>query len=260
MNQPVIRAVAGPAGIGKTTWIRQQIATESLPALYFSPGTGSVPIDQTCISAEFPQVKILSDTQKSLLTKHLINGGVAYIELGCYLKLDAVNSLLEEFPSRRVCIVPPNTKDSEWQNWADETVEGVSINQEWEQLLIWRLSLQGNVIDPVSLDVFWYQEMTQGAYGKIHRAKGIFDIADGRSFYLDFVAELAETKYEELNLPRWLEGKPQRFSGIEIIGKNLDQTALLQTLEDSCLPEAAILYYQQQVKDSMSLSAEEETT
>lgn len=260
MNQLVITAVAGPAGIGKTTWIRQQIATESLPVVYFSPGTGNVPIDQACIAAEFPQVKTLSDTQKSLLTKHLINGGVAYIELGCYLQLDAVNSLLEEFSSRRVCIVPPTIKDSEWQNWADETVEGVSINQQWEQLSIWRLPLQGNVIDPVSLDVFWYQEMTQGAYGKIHRAKGIFDSADGRAFYLDFVAELAETKYEELNLPRWLEGKPQRFSGIEIIGENLDETALLQTLEYSCLPEAAILYYQQQVKDSMSLSAEEETT
>jgi hypothetical protein len=205
-------------------------------------------------------VKTLSDAQKSLLTKHLINGGVAYIELGYYLQLDALNSLLEAFPSRRVCIVPPNTKDSEWQNWADETVEGVSINQQWEQLSIWRLPLQGNVIDPGSLDVFWYQEMTEGAYGKIHRAKGIFDIADGRSFCLDFVAELAETKYEELNLPLWLEGKPQRFSGIEIIGENLDETSLLQTLEDSCLSEAVILYYQQQVKDSMSLSAEEETT
>ena len=94
MNQPVIMAVAGRAGVGKTTWIRQQIATESLPVLYFSPGTGSVPIDQTCISAEFPQVKTLSDAQKSLLTKHLINGGVAYIELGYYLQLDALNSLL----------------------------------------------------------------------------------------------------------------------------------------------------------------------
>ncbi|CAD5969889.1 GTP-binding protein [Planktothrix agardhii] len=260
MNQPVIMAVAGRAGVGKTTWIRQQIATESLPVLYFSPGTGSVPIDQTCISAEFPQVKTLNDAKKSLLTKHLINGSVAYIELGYYLQLDALNSLLEAFPSRRVCIVPPNTKDSEWQNWADETVEGVSINQQGEQLSIWRLPLQGNVIDPGSLDVFWYQEMTEGAYGKIHRAKGIFDIADGRSFYLDFVAELAETKYEELNLPLWLKGKPQRFSGIEIIGENLDETSLLQTLEDSCLSEAVILYYQQQVKDSMSLSAEEETT
>lgn len=260
MNQPVIMAVAGRAGVGKTTWIRQQIATESLQVLYFSPGTGSVPIDQTCISAEFPQVKTLSDTQQSLLTEHLINGGVAYIELGYYLQLDALNSLLEAFPSRRVCIVPPNTKDKEWQNWADEIVEGVSINQQGEKLSIWRLPLQGNVIDPGSLDVFWYQEMTQGAYGKIHRAKGIFDIADGRSFYLDFVAELAETQYEELNLPRWLEGKPQRFSGIEIIGENLDETSLLQTLEDSCLPEAVILYYQQQVKDSMSLSAEEERT
>ncbi|PSB47750.1 GTPase, G3E family protein, partial [filamentous cyanobacterium Phorm 6] len=109
-----------------------------------------------------------------------------------------------------------------------------------------------------SLDLFWYEEMTQGAYGKIHRAKGIFDIADGRSFYFDFAAEFKETAHEELPLPRWLEGRPQRFSGIEIVGENLNETALGQTLEDCCLPETIMLNYQQQVKQSL-LSAEETT-
>ncbi|MEG4446349.1 hypothetical protein QUB47_31550 [Microcoleus sp. AT9_B5] len=65
-------------------------------------------------------------------------------------------------------------------------VEGIAVSGEPEKLSIWRSPASGQVLDPASLDLFWYQEMTQGAYGKVHRAKGIFDIADGRSFYFDF--------------------------------------------------------------------------
>ena len=66
MSQPTITAVAGPPGSGKTTWIRQQLAAETAPILYFSPRTGNVPIDQTCIAAEFPQIKTLTDGEESL--------------------------------------------------------------------------------------------------------------------------------------------------------------------------------------------------
>jgi hypothetical protein len=60
MNIPKITVVAGLAGSGKTTWITQQIdcsvnATSNI--LYFSPGTGNVPIDQTRIKSEHPTVK-----------------------------------------------------------------------------------------------------------------------------------------------------------------------------------------------------------
>ncbi len=48
--------------------------------------------------------------------------------------------------------------------------------------------------------MFWY-ELTQGAYGTVQRAKGIFDVTDGRSLYFDFVAGLSKTTYLELNLP-----------------------------------------------------------
>jgi hypothetical protein len=69
MKQPC--AVAGPPGNGKTTWIRQQLAAETFPVLYLCPGTGNVPIDQTCIAAEFPQITILTDGEASQLAKHL---------------------------------------------------------------------------------------------------------------------------------------------------------------------------------------------
>ncbi len=259
MSQPTITAVAGPPGSGKTTWIRQQLAAETAPVLYFCPGSGNVPIDQTCIAAEFPQIKTLTDGEASLslLAKHLENGVSAYIELGFYLQLTTLENLLQSFPSRRISVVPPEIKDTEWHQWGDVIVEGIAVSGEVEKLSIWRSPASGQVLDPASLDMFWYQEITQGAYGKVHRAKGIFDIADGRSFYFDFAAQFQETAHEELQLPRWLEGRPQRFSGIEIVGENLDETALGQTLEDCCLSEAVMLNYQQQVKETLLLGEEE---
>lgn len=256
MSQPTITAVAGPPGSGKTTWIRQQLAAETSPALYLYPGTGYVPIDQTCIAAEFPQITTLADGQESAIAKHLNNGVSAYIEVGFYLQLTSIENLLQSFPTRRFAVVPPDIKNTEWHEWADVIVEAIAVSPEPEKLSIWRSPASGQVLDPASLDLFWYQEMTQGAYGKVHRAKGIFDIADGRCFYFDFAAEFKETAHEELALPRWLEGRPQRFSGIEIVGENLDEIALGQTLEDCCLSETILLHYQQQVKQAL-LSGEE---
>ncbi len=113
---------------------------------------------------------------------------------------------------------------------------------------MWRSRLTGQVIDTDSLEVFWY-ELTQGAYGAV-KTKGIFDVADGRLLYADFVDGLVKSDFQQLNLSRHLEGQPQR-SGIEVVGENLDESAIAQTLKDCCLSEAAIRHYQQQIKQEL---------
>jgi predicted ATPase len=54
----MITVVAGPCGAGKTTWILQELAQASAPAIYVTPGVGTVPIDATRVAARFPQVDI----------------------------------------------------------------------------------------------------------------------------------------------------------------------------------------------------------
>jgi flagellar biosynthesis GTPase FlhF len=44
---PKVFAIAGATGIGKTAWIRQQIAKTSEPVVYFYPNAGNVAIDST---------------------------------------------------------------------------------------------------------------------------------------------------------------------------------------------------------------------
>jgi hypothetical protein len=125
-----------------------------------------------------------------------------------------------------------------------------------------RSILTGQIIDGASLETFWY-ELTHGAYGKVQKAKGIFTLVDGRVLQLDFVAGLPkdapeitseitpETITTELPLPPCTKGRPDHFSGLEIIGFNLDRAGIAQTLEDSCLDDQAIAYYQEQIQEQI---------
>lgn len=243
-------AVAGLPGVGKTTWIRQQMAQADRPGLYFSPGSGNVAIDAAYIAAAFPEWAIEFEGNSDRLLEKMRDLPVGYLELGFHLDLAALEPILQKLGCRRVALIPANLDNTTWHDWADEVVPGLAVNVSDAKLQISRVLLTGEVLDPASLDVFWY-ELTQGAYGEVSRAKGIFDLTDGRSFYFDFVAGKQPPIFEELNLPQWLEGRPDRFSGLEIMGYSLDSNQLSATLQDCCLSDSAISYYQQQLQQEM---------
>jgi len=117
---------------------------------------------------------------------------------------------------------------------------------------MWQAPLTGQVFDPPSLDTFW-QELTQGAYGRVQRAKGIFELADGQAFHFDFVGSLPGTAYTELPLPRWLEGRPHRFSGLEVVGQGLEEGAITATLKDCTLSDSLLAPHQASLQTSDSL-------
>jgi hypothetical protein len=247
MSKSAIIAVAGLLGSGKTHWIAQQMATATQPVLYCCPGTGTVPIDAHWVVAQFPYVQVIEDGQEMAHLIDLEPGTIAYVELGFHL--DLATEFLAVLPCHKVAVLPAGFQDSDLQSWADEVIESpfdqVQSDLNPQQLI--RSPLEGEVIDPASLNVFW-DELTQGAYGEVHRSKGIFDLVDGRSVYFDFVAQMTESKYVELPLPQWLDGRPQRFSGIEVAGNQLDKGAIAQTLQDCCLSDEMLAYYQQQIK------------
>jgi len=249
MSLPIITVVAGSSGAGKTTWVCQQMrdiaAVDKI--IYFSPGTGTVPIDQNRIATKFPGIQVFGDGQEVEFFNQIPQAEAVYIELGFYLQLEATTQILDNLTYRAVAVLPPDLKDSEYHSWANEVVCGASTQTITAESL-WRAASNGQVIDENSLEEFWY-EITHGAYGIVTRAKGIFDVNDGRSLYCDFVAGLPQMDFLELNLPRYLEGRPQRFSGLEVVGENLDEATLRQTLSDCCLSDGLILQYQQQVKE-----------
>ncbi len=247
MNKSSVIAVAGAAGVGKTTWITQQLSIASGQSLYFCPKTDDTPIDSTHLATDFPQLAVLADEQAAQLQRLDANTTV-YIEVGFHLSLKTAESLLTGLNVQKIAIVIPDSLNTEWHHWADTIEIGQALSPTISQDL-WRSNLTSQVLDPASLDVLWY-ELTNGAYGSVQRVKGIYDLADGRSFYFDFVAG-QESNYQELNLPPWLKGRPRRFSGMEVIGVNLDRDAIGDTLRDCCLSAEAIAYYQEQNKQSL---------
>jgi hypothetical protein len=262
MTTSKITVVVGTLGSGKTTWIFQQLVNSNYNShektLYFSPGTGKLPIDQTRIASEFPGIKVFVDGQEAEFLSQIQSADTIYIEAGFYLDLAAIPKILNNLPYQTVAVLPPhllNSKDSPLHQWAKEIVRGAPVNID-NPMQIWRVPLDGEVIDEDSLVEFWY-EITNGAYGDVARAKGIFDVNDGRSLYIEYVTGLAPTGLFELDLPRYLEGRPKRFSGLEVVGSKLDEVTLGQTLQDCLLSEAAIGQYQQQVKQVLLEGVEE---
>ena len=246
----MITVVAGPCGAGKTTWILQELAQISTPAVYVTPGVGSVPIDATRVKARCPQVEIFDQQSETELLQSLAAGVPAYFELGFQLETDI--PLLAARPHRRVALVAVENQDAGWQLWADAVIQGNQSTLDVKSAQLWRAPLSGQVFDPPSLDTFW-QELTQGAYGKVHRAKGIFELADGQAFHLDFVNSLPGNAYTELNLPRWVQGRPNRFSGLEVVGQGVDEGAIAATLKDCYLSDSLLAAHQATLKDSVPL-------
>lgn len=189
------------------------------------------------MASELPQLTVLSEEQLALLQEPTFVEYPIYIELGFHLDLKSLVFPVRIGNYRRVAVISPDADASEWHDWADTIVSGANAKVNLAVPHLWRSVLTGEVLDWASLQTFWY-ELIHGAYGKVRRAKGIFDVADGRSLSFNFVAGLAESDSIELDLPLWSVGRPDRFSGIELVGEQLDERAISETLQDCCLDDA----------------------
>ncbi len=156
-----------------------------------------------------------------------------------------IEPLLTQLNCHRVAILPLDWQNTGLNAWADEVIPGNSYENQSnletsisDRFEIHRGVMTGEVLDFASLETFW-DELIGGAYGEIIRAKGIFETVEGESIYRDFVEKI-QTDWQVLDLPRWLNGRPERFSGFEILGRNLDTEEIGLTVRDCCLPEAAI--------------------
>lgn len=242
-------AVAGPSGSGKTNWISQHLQESRHSYFYLAPGVNEPSVDLMRIGYCFPEVQVIPDPEIPSLINQWQQEGLAnttvYLELGFHLVLD--HPMLSVLPWHRVAILPPQFPESEWHTWSDEIIPGndTPLPTEAEHPNIWLTSLQGQVFDTPSLNEA-LMELTKGAYGEIQRVKGIFELPDGRAFYVDFVNGMSDIGYIELKLPRWIKGRPNRPSGIEVVGWNLQPEAIAQTLRDSYLADDLLRYYQHQ--------------
>lgn len=255
-----ITLVAGPPGSGKTTWISQFLSHSERPSerplFYLCPAAGKEAIDRLRIGYRFPKVKVIDDAQAAEVLLNLFDPAQVYVEVGFHLDLASLpfNSL----PCRKVAVVPSevvqasertNQQWSKWHDWADELVVGNTVHPPEANYLpeLWRVSLTGQVFDPPSLDTV-LTEMTGGAYGRVIRLKGVFEMPDGQAWYIDFAEGLPGIEYTELKLPLSLKGRPTRMGGLEMVGYSLQQPTMAETLQAACLSDELLVQYQRQYR------------
>lgn len=247
----MIIAVLGNYGVGKTHWIRREIAQlpDKNAVVYLSPKTDKFPLDATILKSEFPDISI----QQTASIEKLKDAGqntTVYLEIPPYLEWKSVEEVLQKLQSKKV-VLQYKGEESPWIAAADEVIvfdREFNLNP-FDPLEIHRGLLTGEVLDYPSLETFW-QELTGGAYGEILRVKGIFNVFTGECIYGEYLYPDFNPDFLSLNFPLCLQGRPTNFSGIEIIGKNLDKQTIADTLSEFCLSDEAIAYYQQQIRDN----------
>lgn len=240
MTHPIFIAVAGPPGSGKTTWINQFLTQPTQPVFYLCPGLGHPAIDLVHMGDRLPWVQLVPEGEAQQRLAALPARAVVYLEFG--FQLDLRSPLLATFPWQRLAVLPPALTDSPWHHWADEIVAGnpLALTEVANPPELWWRSLSQQVIDPPSLHELLI-ELAGGAYGTVYRVKGIVDLLDGTTLYVDFLKPLPGISYTKLQRSRWVEGCPNRVSGLEVVGWNLEHAVIAQALEDSCLPQEALL-------------------
>jgi G3E family GTPase len=246
----MIIAVTGNTGAGKTHWIREQIAQNRENVVYFSPQTESFPIDTIYLKSEFTDISVLLEGNTEELKTLGVKNRV-YLEIPWYLDIKAIIPLLKHLEAYLVAVI----NHPEEQGIGDEIVinpiEGRKTKKT-DDIQVQRAVLTGEVLDYASLETFWL-ELTQGAYGEVIRVKGMFDIIDGQCIYGEFSPEFHKKDFFPLNFPLNLDGRPNRFSGLEIVGYSLDKEAIAQTISDFCLSDDLVNYYQNQVKETLKM-------
>ncbi len=247
----MITAVLGGFGVGKTHWIKEQIQQKNEDIFYFSPQTQTFPVDGAFLQSFYPDLSIVGVKSASELMD-LGNSYAVFLEIPEYLDLDNINPLISALECHCVAIVGKEENQGKWSDFADEIIINQNVKYGYSldvlpDLQIHRASLMGEVLDYASLETFW-QELTLGAYGEILRGKGIFNILDGQCVYGEYLKDSFKYDFQPLDLPLSLEGRPTYFSGLEVVGNNLDKQGIADTLGDFCLADEAVSFYQQQVK------------
>jgi len=102
----MIIVVTGGIAAGKTHWIREQIAKQTQPSLYFSPQTETFPIDRLTLQSEFPQLSCVSREEEDLLSSLSMENTV-YMEVPWHLDTQSLESFLKPLNCHRVAITSP---------------------------------------------------------------------------------------------------------------------------------------------------------
>lgn len=242
-------AVAGPPGSGKTAWIAKQAEAlaQSNPLYWGLGGTGTT-LDGLLLASQCPNLELVTEPTPQVFQDVIAQHRPLLIEIDSSVDL-AQLAFPVGLKAEKVALLPEGWQSQELADWSDRLLPAelaISTQPLAAAAQICAVELTGQVFDPHSLDVLW-QEITGGAYGSVHRAKGVFCIADGPVFYFSYVNG-HESTYTRLNLEPCLDGRPSYPSALEVTGHELDAKAIVATAQDCILSDELLKQHQTQLK------------
>ncbi len=250
-----IKIIMGGFGVGKTHWIKEDLKQSNHDSYYVSPKTETFPLDGAFLQGYYPDLSIVNSQDLSELINQRRESNI-YLELPEYIDILNDRIFLDNLDAEKIAIISQLENSQKWENIADRIIVNRELKCEIKSisladLQIHRAGLTQEILDFASLETFW-QELVAGAYGDLIRVKGIFNIMDGQCIYRDYLQNGLNFDFQPLQIPLSLQGRPTHFSGLEIIGTNLDKQAIVDTISDFCLPDDIVQFYQQQVKESLA--------
>ena len=255
-----IFAVAGPPGGGKTAWIAKQVEAlvqqdpQSRPLYSALGGAGSV-LDGMLLASQVPRLEVLEQLTPEVFQAVVAQQRSLFIEIDS--RIDIAQLVLPEVLNvQNVALMPQDWRNGELEAWSDlrfPSEVALAPQPPISDTQICAIELQGQVIDPASLEILW-QELTGGAYGVVHRAKGLFCLADGSGVYFSYVKGHG-SRQTELNLEPCLEGRPSYPSALEVMGNPLEGDAILATTRDCLLSDQVLQQHQAQLKAMQEMEA-----
>ncbi len=236
-------------------WIKEDLKQSNNDSYYVSPKTETFPLDGALLQGYYPDLSIANSENLSELINQTKKSNI-YLEIPEYIDIINNCSFLDNLDGEKIAIVSQLEDSQKWKNLADKVIVNQELTSEiksnsFVNLQIQRAGLTEEILDFASLETFW-QELVASAYGDVIRVKGIFNIMDGQCIYRDYSPDGVNLDFQALQIPLSLDGRPTHFSGLEIIGTNLDKQAIVDTISDFCLSDDVVQFYQQQVKESLS--------
>jgi hypothetical protein len=247
MSQTLL--ISGPPGCGKTTWILSQLLSHSGPCGYLrlagTPDEGLSQardggIDLIWLQDQRPGLKDLADPDQALAPRPA--NLLALIELPQFqppTEPGLAGMDRRAIPQLQALHLSPDAH----LHFGRDAVLPRQDTLDFNSLQALERNLAGSVWDPASLSSFWF-ELVNGAYGDVYRAKALMNLPDGQAFFCNWMVSREGSQFLPLQSIAPPDCRPERLSRLVVQGKDLDPTALEDTLAD-CLLSDAVLELQQ---------------
>ena len=241
--------ISGPPGCGKTSWILNRIRNHRGPCGFLRlvgyPDEGLLQardggIDLAWLQDQCPGLLDLADPDQALAPRPA--NLLALIELPQFQP--PADSGLAGVDRR---VIPQleamHLSPDEHLHFGRDDLLPRQDTLDFNSLQALERNLAGSVWDPASLSSFWF-ELVNGAYGDVYRAKALMNLPDGQAFFCNWMVSREGSQFLPLQSIAPPDCRPERLSRLVVQGKDLDPTALEDTLAD-CLLSDAVLELQQ---------------